>query len=248
MYPTLSLGPLAIPTAPLTILIGLWLVLETSERSARYHQQSRQLIYNLVFTGLIATFLGARLTFVALHWSAFQNNLWGIVWPLTNGYTGWAGLVIGVFVLLLYARRHQLPLWPTLDTLAPGLWVGLMTLSLADFLGGPGYGKTTNVLWGVEMFSLRRHPVQMYELLAGVVALWLWWRLTQKKQPVGMAFLASAAAYSALRLFVDAYRDNTPLTADGYHIVQLVAFAVMLACLFLISRLPQTSSEEAVGR
>ena len=121
MYPTLSLGPLAIPTAPLTIIIGLWLLLETSERSARYHQQSRQRIYNLVFTGLIATFLGARLTFVALHWSAFQNNLWGIVWPLTNGYTGWAGLVVGVFAMLLYARRHQLPLWPTLDTLAPGL-------------------------------------------------------------------------------------------------------------------------------
>lgn len=247
MYPTLSLGPLTIPTAPLTIIIGLWLMMEVSERSARYHQQSRQHIYNLVFTGIIATFLGARLTFVALHWSAFQNNLWGIVWPLTNGYTGWAGLGLGLFALLLYARRHQLPLWPTLDTLAPGLLVGLMTISLADFLGGPGYGKTTNVLWGVEMFSLRRHPVQIYELLVGGVALWLWWRLTQTRQPVGMAFLGSAAAYSALRLFVDAYRDNTPLTSDGYHIVQLITFAIMLVCLFLISRLPQMEEEAAGG-
>jgi phosphatidylglycerol:prolipoprotein diacylglycerol transferase len=247
MYPTLSLGPLTIPTAPLTIIIGLWLLLDVIERAARQRRLESKLTYNLAVTALAAGFVGARLAFVALHWSAYRDNLWGMVWPLTSGYEVWAGLVVGIFAALLVVRRHQLPLWPTLDALAPGLWVGFMAISLADFLGGPGYGKPTTVFWGIELFSLRRHPVQVYELLAGVVALWLWRRLARQNQPAGTLFLGSAAAYSALRLFVDAYRDNAPITNEGYHITQLIAFAVMLGSLFLITRLPvQVPAEDSV--
>lgn len=235
MAPTLSLGPLVIPTAPFVIIIGFWLMLDVTERIARQrHLNSRQ-TYNLVAAALLAGLIGARLTFVGLHWTAYRDNLWGIVWPLTSGYTLWAGLPLGLFAALLYARRHQLPLWPTLDALAPGLLLGFMVLSLADFLGGPGFGKTTNMIWGIELFSVRRHPVQIYELLAGGVALWLWWRLARSGRAEGGAFLGSAAAYSALRLFLDAYRDNAPLTSGGYHIIQLITFAIMLLCLYLLT-------------
>lgn len=245
MFPTLSLGPLVIPTAPLIIIIGIWLSLDVIERAARQQQLESRLIYNLGVTTLAAAFLSARLAFVISHWSAYQQNLWGIIWPLTSGYVGWVGLLVGLFAALLYARRFQLPLWPTLDAAAPGILIALMTISLSDFLGGPGYGKPTTAFWGVELFSLRRHPVQIYELLGGIIALWLWRRLSREGRPAGTAFLGSAAAYSALRLFVDAYRDNAPLTAEGYHLIQLIAFAVMLVALFLITRLPAEAPVEA---
>ncbi|MEI2608212.1 MAG: prolipoprotein diacylglyceryl transferase family protein [Candidatus Promineifilaceae bacterium] len=244
MFPTLSLGPAVIPTAPLILLIGIWLLLDASERSARRLNLDNKLIYNLAVTTLVTGFVGARLVFVALHWSAYQNNLWGIVWPLVSGYEGWGGLLIGGFAALLIARRTQLPLWPTLDALTPALLIAFITISLADFLGGPGYGKPTTMPWGINLFNLRRHPVQVYELLGGVGSLWLWWRLTDPVKQWGVAFLTSAAAYAALRLFTDAYRSNTPLTEGGYHLIQLFCFVIMLSCLFLLSHLSASPPPE----
>ena len=60
---------------------------------------------------------------------------------------------------------RQLPPAGTLDALAPGLVVGLMVVSLADFLAGPGYGSETTLFWAIDLFGVRRHPVQLYESL-----------------------------------------------------------------------------------
>ena len=116
----------------------------------------------------------------------------------------------------------------TLDALAPGLILGFMVISLADFLGGPGYGTLTAVPWGLSQYGVRRHPVQLYELLAGVLALFVWWRMVDGRRYAGQLFLITITIYSATRLFLDVFRDNTWITAAGYHGWQIVAFAAML--------------------
>ncbi|MCB9008830.1 MAG: prolipoprotein diacylglyceryl transferase [Ardenticatenaceae bacterium] len=63
-----------------------------------------------------------------------------------------------------------------LDALLPGVVFGLMMASLADFGGGPGFGSLTAVPWGVTQYGVRRHPVQLYELFVGALALLAWWR------------------------------------------------------------------------
>lgn len=241
MFPTLHIGPFVFPTTGLVIIFGAWLCLWVIEKAAIKLQLDAQAIYTLAVVGLFGGFVGARLTFVALHWSAYAQNLIGIIWPLTSGYEPIGGLIVGALAALFYGRARQLPLADTLDALAPGLILGFMVISLADFLGGPGYGSLTNVPWGISQYGVRRHPVQLYEILAGALALLIWWQMVNGRRYAGQLFLATVTVYSACRLFLDDFRDNTWITADGYHGWQMVAFVVMLLGLLLLTRHAETS-------
>ncbi len=246
MLPTLNLGPLGLPTGPLVYLIGAWLALWAVDRAARRVSGRRvaagqpaldpERYYALALTALLAGFLGARLMFVLLHWSSYDDNLLGVVWPLNTGYNAVGGGVIAAAAAVFYGRWRRLPLWPALDALAPGLLVFLIAVSLADFLGGAGYGSLTNMPWGIDVFGVRRHAVQLYEALVGVVALGAWWAATSARVPVvaGRPFLWATITYAAGRLLVDAYRENATLVS-GFHVTQIVALAVLLAAMALLA-------------
>lgn len=235
MFPTLDIGPLTFPTAGLILIFGAWLCLWVIEKAAARLALDAPATYSLAAVGLFAGFVGARLTFVALYWPAYRENPLGIIWPLTSGYLPAGGLILGGLAAFFYGRARQLPPTATLDALAPGLILGLMVISLADFLGGPGFGTLTAVPWGVSQFGVRRHPVQLYELIAGGLALWAWWHLVGRRHYAGQLFLVTITLYSTGRLFLDAYRDNAWLTSSGYHVWQLVSFAVMLGGLLLLA-------------
>jgi phosphatidylglycerol:prolipoprotein diacylglycerol transferase len=239
MFPYLNLGPVGLPTAPLVYILGVWLALYAVDLAARRLGQEPEQLYALAFVALLGGFIGARLTFVLLHWSSYDDNLLGIVWPLTSGYNTAGGVLIGVGAAFFYGRWRHLPLWPTLDALAPGLIVFLMAVSLADFLGGPGYGSLTAWPWGIDLFGVRRHAVQVYELLVGLAALGAWWAVTSPRYRgvAGRPFLLATAVYAAGRLFVDAYRENSTLTTGGVHVVQVAAWIVLIVALVLLARL-----------
>ncbi|WP_374686693.1 prolipoprotein diacylglyceryl transferase [Promineifilum sp.] len=247
MLPTLPLGPLALPTAPLVYILGVWLALFAVDRAARRLGLDPETHYALAAAGLLGGFLGARLVFILLHWSSYDNLL-GILWPLNSGYNTLGGLLIGAAAAFFYGRWRRLPLWPTLDVLAPGLLVFLIAVSLADFLGGPGYGSLTGVPWGVTQFGVRRHAVQLYEALVGLAALGAWWTATSdltgfgkpvRSQDAGRPFLWAVIVYAGGRLLVDAYRENAPLMAGGLHVVQMVALGVLILGLIALARIPR---------
>jgi prolipoprotein diacylglyceryltransferase len=256
MLPYLNLGPIGLPTAPLVYILGVWLALYAVDRAARRLRQQPERLYALASIALLGGFIGARVTFILLHWSAYDDNLLGIIWPLTTGYNAPGGVLIGAAAGFFYGRWRRLSLWPTLDALAPGLLIFLMTASLADFLGGAGYGSLTSLPWGIDQYGVRRHAVQLYEVLVGVVALGVWWAATDltgrrvrfwsdesvARRPVrsyitGRPFLLAVAVYAAGRLFVDAFKETTPLMAGGFHAVQVAALAVLLLALVLLARL-----------
>lgn len=245
MLPTLPLGPLALPTAPLVYILGVWLALFAVDRAARRVGLDPETYYALAAAGLLGGFLGARLVFILLHWSSYDDNLLGILWPLNSGYNTLGGILIGAAAAFFYGRWRRLPLWPALDVLTPGLLVFLIAVSLADFLGGPGYGSLTGVPWGVTQFGVRRHAVQLYEALVGLAALGVWWAATSPRLrgATGRPFLWAVIVYAGGRLLVDAYRENAPLMAGGLHVAQVVALGTLLAAMGLLARRAWRSKE-----
>ncbi|MGH2537264.1 MAG: prolipoprotein diacylglyceryl transferase family protein, partial [Candidatus Promineifilaceae bacterium] len=142
-------------------------------------------------------------------------------------------------------RAARLPATAALDAAAPALLVGLLALSLADFLAGPGYGSESSLPWAVSLFGIRRHPVQVYEIGVGLLTLWAWLAWRPSRPAPGRLFLLSAAVYAAGRLFVDAFRADSPLTAGGYHLVQIACLVVLLLAVALLGRAGPTSAPAA---
>jgi phosphatidylglycerol:prolipoprotein diacylglycerol transferase len=159
--------------------------------------------------------------------------LLSIIWPLNTGYNLWGGIVIGLASAFFYGRYHQLPPAATLDALTPGILTGLVVISLADFLAGPGFGTLTRVPWAITQYSMRRHPVQIYEIFVGLAALLLWWQLSKKRLFAGQLFLLAVSLYSGGRLLVDAFRDNAWISSGGYHILQIISLIVMIVTLYI---------------
>ncbi len=237
MYPAINIGSFVLPTAAFIYLVGAWLSLGLVERAAKMMGLDAEKMYGTAVAGIIAGLVGARLLFVALYWSAFRDNLLGIVWPINSGYNMWGGLIFGLAGAFFYGRAKQLSLSDTLDVLAPGLMLGFISISLADFLAGPGFGTLTRVPWAITQFSMRRHPVQIYEMLAGIGVLAVWWRVRPYRAFSGQLFLIAAVLYSGGRLFLDAFRANAWVSDNGYHVLQIISLIIMLATLFLLGRL-----------
>ena len=231
MLPTIDIGPLVLPSGGLVYIVGIWLALTAVEKAAARLKLNVAATYGVAVTALATGFIAARLAFVALHWEAYRQNLIGIVWPLTSGFNIGAGLFFGIAGGFFYGRAKQLPLARTLDGLAPGLIVALMTVSLADFLAGPGYGLRADLPWSIDLFGVRRHPVQLYELLGGLLALGAWWRVRRGQSVPGQLFLITVVVYGTTRLFTAAFRANAWLSGGGYRIVQIISLVVVLLAL-----------------
>jgi len=237
MFPTINIGPFVFPTAGIVYLLGVYLALTLIERAAKRLELNVEATYGVAVVGLLVGIVAARLAFVVEYWASFSQNLISIIWPLTSGYNVAAGLFFGAAAAFFYGRYKQLPFWPTLDALTPGLLTAFIAISLADFLAGPGYGTLTRMPWGISVFGIRRQPVQLFEIVLGLATLGVWWLVMKRQAPAGRPFLLSIALYSAGRLFLDAYRDNAWLTADGYHIVQILALAVFVGCLVMLMKM-----------
>lgn len=227
MFPTITIGPAAFPTGGLVYIFGVYACLSLIEWSAKRRQQNYTVLYTLGVVSLGLGLFAARLTFVVTYWSAFQENLLGIVWPLTSGYNSTVGWIVAIIAAFFYGRYQQLPLLPSLDTLIAPVVALLMVISLADFMAGPGYGSISTAPWAIAQFGIRRHPVQLYELIVGGIALLVWWRLSRRSFTAGVLLWSTTAVYAAGRLFVDGFRENAWVLPNGLHIIQIL-------CLFLL--------------
>ncbi len=231
MAPVLQVFGIAIQTYPLAILIaaagGLWLAARTAQDLAT--DGSR--VYDLGFYALLATALGARLTYVVIHLSAYAEAPLSAL-SLTPTALSWpGGAAIGLLVALMYGRRHRMLPEVTLDALAPGAALALAIERVGAFLGGIGLGAPTTSPWGIDLWGQVRHPLQVYEALTLLVILAALWRRRTDRPLDGHLFALFVFLYAASRLFLEAYREQTPLILGGVRAVQVAALAIMLGCL-----------------
>lgn len=240
MYPILNIGPAVVPTAPLLLIIGMYVSLSVVERVARRLRLNGNATYECAANSLIVGFVVARLSFVLSNLSLFQEEPLGIIWPLTTGYNLTAGVIGGLIALPLLMQRKQLPFRPTLLALLPAALTLLFFISLGDLVARPGVGTVTTAAWGIERVGLRRHPTELYEMALAIGALFLWWRMAWTEP--ARAFWLTVGGYSFGRFFLDAFRITTPTLSSGHHIVQLALLPLVLLCLYQISaELPQES-------
>jgi prolipoprotein diacylglyceryltransferase len=90
----------------------------------------------------------------------------------------------------------------------------------------------------VELWGERRHPSQVYEILAaGAILAILWPGRWKDKTPAASCFLLFVALSAAARLFLEAFRGDSVLLAGGLRAAQAVAWLALAASLWGLHRL-----------
>lgn len=232
MLPVLQIGPLAIQTPGLAMLLALWLGMALAEKHAPQHGLPANKLYNLVFIALMAGIIGARLVYVLQYPAAFLSSPLSL-FSLNPGLLNVIGgvLVAGV-VSVAYAQRAKLPFWSTLDALTPALAVCMVGLGIAHIASGTAFGASTLLPWGVILWGETRHPTQIYETLAAASILGLLWpgKVRLSIRLPGDTFLHFIALSAAARLLLEAWRGDSILLPGGLRLAQVIAWLIMAAC------------------
>ncbi|AQS41884.1 MAG: Prolipoprotein diacylglyceryl transferase [Candidatus Tokpelaia hoelldobleri] len=132
------------------------------------------------------------------------------VWDGGMAFHG--GFIGTVIMILLFALKNKIKIWPMLDTIAAGVPVGLGVVRVCNFINNELWGRETDVPWAIALPNGDiRHPSQLYE--AGLEGLALFILLAVlifvfkalKKQ--GLVAGTFVAGYGAARFTAEFFRE-----------------------------------------
>lgn len=234
MLPILQIGPLAVQLPGLLLILGVWVGSLLAERASARQGISPHHLNNLIFYGLIAAVVGARLGYALRYLPLYLEQPLGLISLNPSTLSAGEGMVAGALMSLVYGRRHGLSLWPTLDALAPGLAGFSLFLGGAHLASGDAFGAPASVPWAIMLWGEARHPTQLYEVVAAAIGLAAALRFSRTETIAGFTFLAWSAIYAAASLLIGGFRGDSLLILGGLRQGQVMAwFALLLALLGL---------------
>ena len=236
MFPILHLGPLAIQTPGLFLILSVWLGLTLTEKLAHAHGVQPDVLDNLVMAALAGFVIGGRVIYVGAHLTTFLASPLDIFSLNYLLFDLSGGLGTAILIGLIYGQRKGLAFWPTLDALTPFFAALAVGIGASHLAAGTAFGSETSLPWGIYLFGAVRHPSQVYEILAALLILGaVGWR---KPFPIaGKQFLLFLASTAGASLFLDAFRGDSVIVFGGLRLGQILAWLVLAAALFGLDRL-----------
>ena len=248
MFPIIQIGPMALQTPGLILLIGLWLGLVLSERLAPRFQAKPNDVYNLVFVALIAGLIGARVSFVLQNHEVFLLSPLNI-FSLNPGLLDpVGGIGIGLVSALVYGYRNKIAWWSTLDAITPFLCVMMIAYGFSNLASGNSFGAETSLPWGIDLWGEVRHPTQFYQILAGCIIFGIIWPRTGNLKTVqrgpGETMIGFLALSAGAWLFIEAFHGDSVLLPNGVRVTQFFAWLVLAGSLWGYGKLHQRRPSE----
>jgi phosphatidylglycerol:prolipoprotein diacylglycerol transferase len=243
-----TIGPLTLHTygvlLALAFLAGLWI----ANRQAKKAGLDATRITDMAVYVLIGGLLGAKLLLLLIEWPFYSRNPGELFSLVQSGGVFYGGLIGALPVAWWYARKHNLPPWPTADVLAPGVALGQAVGRLGCFAAGCCYGRPAEVPWAVtfkDIYTTRTvgtpldvplHPTQLYEAAATLLIFGLLIWMSRKKLFHGQVALAYVFLYSLARFVIEFYRGDAArgtVLGGWLSTSQFISILMVLAVLFV---------------
>ena len=192
----------------------------------------------------VGVILGARLGYILFYdpdTFYYLTHPWQMFNPFKNGeFVGirgmsYHGAVIGFFIAsYLFSRRRSVPFGRLMDIVAVAVPLGYIFGRIGNFLNQELVGRATDVLWGIYVGGVLRHPSQLYEaFLEGAVVFAVIWLYRRYKRFEGELILLYGFAYGAMRFTAEFWRAPDPQL--GYLCCGWVTMGQLLSALMMLA-------------
>jgi phosphatidylglycerol:prolipoprotein diacylglycerol transferase len=174
---------------------------------------------------IVPALVGARLWFVATHWSVFRRDPRRIWRRGDGGAALVGGLVLAVAISPALLAALGLPFGAFLDAATFTMLVGMVFTRVGCLLNGccggrPSEGRLALRLPDHHGRWMRRHPVQILELLAAVALLAVALAVAADPPFAGAVFVCVVAGYGFTRAVLNPLREpqdlRKELSCTGY--------------------------------
>jgi len=263
LQPGICLGPLPIRFYGIIIVVGILVGGFVATREARWRGENSDRIWDALIWIAIAGIIGARLYHVfstpagctetapICGWPWYRNHPLDALMIWNGGLGIFGALLVGGLVVLIYARRHKLPLARYLDIAAPALLIGQAIGRWGNFVNQELYGPPTNLPWGIPIDAAHRygaftdlvryplettrfHPDFLYESVLnviGFIVLIVVARRLRLRLRDGDIFLLYLIWYPANRILVESLRPDAWTVNGGLATAQLVSLVLMVVAV-----------------
>ena len=243
MFPVLNIGPLAIQSAGLIILLGVWIGLSWAEKNASKYGINPDLIYTVLFLVFAASLVGARTGYAIIHWESYKNHAWD-VFSLNFYSMDWStAILVGVLTFLIYTQKKKIPVWAFLDSIIPFLLVLNVALGVASLATLSAIGSETTLPWGILVYGSLRHPVQVYHLLFAVGMMVLLWPtrtkifgIERKQLLPGGEFGLFLMIFSLGLMVVQTFRAEVPLSFLSVNLYHWIGLFGLITGILLVRK------------
>jgi prolipoprotein diacylglyceryltransferase len=243
MFPYLRLGPFLIQMPLLALLIGVYIGMSLIERESARLKLNPSAIGNMIFYSLLAGVIGARLGYALEFPALYSSNPLDLLALTPTTLSPLMGFAVGLVTFVIFVQRKNLPLQSTLDALAPGLALFMVSVGLAHILSGDAYGAPASVPWAIRLWNDYRHPSQFYETFLALMIFLVIRERFPKPEGAGLNFLLTVAFSSASRVFLESFRGDSIFWPGGFHEAQVIALIILAVSLYWLRRWMNLESE-----
>lgn len=214
----ISFGPLNIYSWGFMVAVACLVALFFQIRFARFEGVSDENILDLFVYIVIASVVGARLFYVIGNPAEYIKNPLSMFFVQEGGLVFLGGFIMNLLVVVLYSKKHSIPLMKLLDILSPATMIGYGIGRIGCFLNGCCYGIK---LCGIVQ------PTQIYSSIAGFTIFFVLVRIYKNKKYDGQIFWNALLMYSIYRFLIEFLRYS-PLHVLGLSLNQYLALILLV--------------------
>lgn len=170
----------------------------------------------LVIAAGVGGFVGARIYYLAEHWTVAKLDLGGALFG-GIGFTWYGGLIGGFVAVVGWTLIRRVPLGIIANAMAPATAAGYAIGRIGCQLAGDGdYGRESDLPWAMGYPNgtvptppgVTVHPTPVYEILIMLPIIWVLWRLAGRDHSGWWTFGWFLVLSGAERLLVEFLRRN----------------------------------------
>jgi len=266
-----EIGNFHLPAYGLMVVIGYFTAVHFTSKIAQRKGIDSIYIQTLSIWIIIGLVIGARLWFVFEYWHYFRENFIEIFKLWEGGMVFYGGFVGGLIFGILYLRIKRLYIPDVLDSVAPGLAIGIAIGRIGCFLNGCCFGKVTSSAIGIRfpqryfppaywshlkrglieadsLWSLPVIPTQLIASASLLIIFIILWRIRNKTPFPGFHFSLFLGLYGIQRFVIDFFRyyEGSALVLKVLTLSQ--AFSILLMILSIIFIIAGLSSKRATRK
>jgi prolipoprotein diacylglyceryl transferase len=259
----IHIGPLRLTAYGLMIALGVLAAVEIARRRLAARGGNPDDMSAVAVWAVTAGLIGARLYHVLTDLDRFKGHWVDAVKVWEGGLGVPGGLIAGVGVGVVVARRRGIRMSEALDVAAPAIPVAQAIGRWGNWWNQELFGRPTSLPWGLEIDAAHRppgyedvatyHPAFLYECLwnlalAGFL-LWFDRRYPKRLRP-GSLFAMYVAGYGLGRLWVELLRIDPAQKIAGVRfnvLMSLVAIVGGIGYILLWGRRPAGEATVPTG-